>query len=413
MTYVLIILCHLLLTAYKTSAHEEKALPLQEQWITVFIHGTMGLRCNMSLDNFIKIVKGDIKHSTYKRSVRSMRNDPFFYAYQPIQMCGLHKINYDDNTPTAAGLFAYIFDELLPDERREREANAYYTFGWSGLLSAAKRHQEAHDLYKELKALIAASPHPQPKIRVVGYSHGGNLALNLAAIHDEKYPHDTLQVDELICLGVPVQNETEHLIYSPFFKRIFHFYSREDHVQRLDCFSVRRFFSKRRFKEHKYKQLPESLTQIEIKVLSKYDLAGKPLKRYVDRSPGHTELWFFGWTIDSFRPYFPLYPLPTSTILPAIIQEVETFKPYDRHLIVEVKIDQELISMRARHHHRRKTVPFISLKKLKALQTYALCHQPDTISAEVHKAHLNNAVKQARGNNFLTTSHKKCARCLN
>ena len=51
----------------------------------------------------------------------------------------------------------------------------------------------------------------------------------------------------LALLGTPIQVETDYLINSPIFKKIYNFYSRADQVQMLDFFSFKRFFSRKKF----------------------------------------------------------------------------------------------------------------------------------------------------------------------
>ena len=89
----------------------------------------------------------------------------------------------------------------------------------------------------------------EPKVRVIGYSHGGNVCLYTAKVA-QKAQENGLSIDELILIGMPVQSETDHLINDPMFKKIFHIYSRGDRIQKLDFFSFNRFFLEKILRQH-------------------------------------------------------------------------------------------------------------------------------------------------------------------
>ena len=108
--------------------------------------------------------------------------------------------------------------------------NRFYFFGWSGQLSARARKLAAQELYSSLKAL---NYNQTGGIRIITYSHGGNLALNLALIAQE-HNDSQLIIEELILLACPVQQETRELVYNPLFKRIYSLHSHKDMIQVLD-----------------------------------------------------------------------------------------------------------------------------------------------------------------------------------
>ena len=393
-----------------------------QEWITILIHGTIGLRPQMAFRTMLKLVRDNISNSSYKRSVEIIRDDPFFYKNQAMQELGLHAIDIEDRKPgAAASLFAKIFDNL-EQERHPGNHNHYYTFGWSGLISHKMRYEESKILYSsladELKKLAGQGIYP--KIRIIGFSHGGNLALNLATIHDKEHPTDQWNVQELICVGMPVQRETDYLVCSPFFDSVYNFYSRGDHIQKLDCFSLRRFFSNRRFCNNSRYRLPEKLVQVEIKITAhgknccwRQRGCNELCKKHCsDRSPGHMELWFFGWPSthsSSYRKHFPLYPLPATVFAPKLIDIITQCAPCDKHIILELRPDEELAIVRSRHHNKKKIVPLITQQKLKNLKELALEYQPEYFTIDDYLAHVNCATIIAR-NKRSTKSHyrKKC-----
>jgi len=167
--------------------------------ITIWIHGTKFMRS----DTYKRVYNGmpDVKH---------IREFPSAHKIQ-FHMQLLHR--------DAPELFDY---------------NSLYLFGWSGRLSAHERYWAAVVLYQKLAAL-SQKYHQKfgmlPRIRLVAHSHGGNVALNLARIH--KARKDNFDIDSLILLACPVQQETKELVNSDFFKKIYAFYSSLDMVQVL------------------------------------------------------------------------------------------------------------------------------------------------------------------------------------
>lgn len=281
----------------------------REATVTIFVHGTFGTM--LGLLSFMPVVKDDIKGSLYNKLLRKMRKDPFFYKDQPIYARGLHKL-----TPTfdlsvtsgckhAAYAIANAYDIIQETVAPGEFHNDYYTFGWSGFMSKARRRSEAIRLYNALNELMAsyAVRGIKPKIRIIAHSHGGNLALQLAGINElmlqgikaaqEKYSDDQdrndaltdlsrllstlppsraggqigsgqkrwdylpekggLIVDELVLLGTPIQPETDHYCYSQTFKKVYNLYSGEDYIQKMDWVSSRRYFSEQRFDVTKWK----------------------------------------------------------------------------------------------------------------------------------------------------------------
>lgn len=109
----------------------------------------------------------------------------------------------------------------------------FYAFGWSGKLCFKKRLAEAVKLQAALHELVAEYQKKYsilPTITLITHSHGGNVALNLAAIMPKS---ETLKL-ELIMLACPVQHETKEYVKDPLFERIYSFYSPADVMQIID-----------------------------------------------------------------------------------------------------------------------------------------------------------------------------------
>ncbi|KKP23849.1 MAG: hypothetical protein SZ59_C0003G0073 [candidate division TM6 bacterium GW2011_GWF2_28_16] len=273
-----------------------------QEKITVFTHGSFG--SVIGLMNLFKVLDDNVDNTKYKKTVSKMRKNPDFYSSQTIMQKGLIKIEptFDlastSNTHFAAYPIIKAYEQF-DQENNKNINNNFYTFGWSGLLSQNRRRLEAVRFYNSLSEELEnyKSFEKIPEIRIITHSHGGNLALNLAAVHtvinnfenidlilkntinndeheslkcmyeiikalpkksaikaytnQKKYDYfpenKNLIVNELLMFGCPVQPETESFILNNFFKNIYSIYSQEDVIQDLDVFSTKKD-SKRRFK---------------------------------------------------------------------------------------------------------------------------------------------------------------------
>jgi len=266
-----------------------------EPWITVFIHGSFG--SILGFLNASDVLKDKISGTIYRKITKGMRDDVFFFRYQPILKRGLVRVipTFDIKKTKNQFIAAYpliksydmITEALCPG----KEKNYYYTFGWSGLMSQNSRRFEAIRLYNALSEEIIKF-HAQgiyPKIRLIAHSHGGNLCLNLGAVQklvnlkefsmthplsqdpdenetlkqvytimrtlpakdtahlkpDQKRfdympTKKNLEIDQLILYGTPIQPETESFVCAPVFKKVYNFYSGEDIIQKLDWVTSKR-----------------------------------------------------------------------------------------------------------------------------------------------------------------------------
>ncbi len=109
-----------------------------------------------------------------------------------------------------------------------------YFFDWSGKLAADERKQAARGLYDAIFTLRQEPRYKDAHLTLIGYSHGGNVAVNLAYIAQEKGDNSLLFIDRLIMLACPVQGATMQYINSTIFKRVYHFYTPADLVQVMD-----------------------------------------------------------------------------------------------------------------------------------------------------------------------------------
>lgn len=397
--------------------------PKKKVRLTFFVHGIMSIKPHLSFANFIRFLTDNVENTIYSETVRHMRLDEFFFKNQAMQEVGLHKIDLDRvEKGYASGLIGRLFNEVetLNDPCSNYE-NHYYNFGWHGLLSARIRYFEAVPLYKsilnEVEQFCARGI--KPEVRVIGYSHGGNLCLNLGAVRQNENLNDNLVIDELVLLGVPIQCETDFLINDPIFKRVYQIYSRGDRIQKLDFFSTKRFFSRRVFKPRKYFTLPEKLTQVQIRMtrtvkskspekLPRYNISEIPIlsgksSRLRDASPGHIELWFFGWTPSNYRPNLVTAPLPLVVFLPLILDNIN--KTLSRAqcpnpkkpITLDIRPEYEHMIIKNQKSWKNVTVTeFFDKQTMERLARMTDPYRPDNYTAEDYEYHIESALDKAQ-----------------
>lgn len=191
----------------------------------------------------------------------------------------------------------------------------FYAFGWSGKLSFEERAKSAQFLTQELLKLV--DEHEQnygikPILRIVTFSHGGNVALNMAQF----LPKD-LQV-ELVLIACPVQPETEDCVLADCFTKVYVISSLNDIAQVADPLNIFRNFTRgdakkqvlsKRFFDHnidKLKQACVSVNGTYLGHLELFQLFNKHIPAVLNRLDalpeikGTTKLYF-----DVEDKYFP------------------------------------------------------------------------------------------------------------
>jgi len=381
--------------------------------MTVFVHGTVRPP-KLTFASLIRIMRDKIDNSLYSLAAQYIRNDPVFYQGQAMQGLGLQKIDLSFNSPhTTAQTIAMMYNLQNEHLGIEAQKQLYYTFGWSGLLSDSKRLAEAETLYKELQTELAnlAQQSIYPKIRIVAYSHGGNLVLYLPTVKNNNplYATHSFAIDELITLATPIQTLTDYLVTDDIFKKVYHLYSTEDNVQIWDFMSSQQFFSKRRFTQRKEFALPKKIQQIRVRMTKKvrwkhtiqdsiepYQILEQPRVRLIHKDPGHTEMWTFKWAAYWYRDNFPLKPLPIMTLIPTIVHTVNQGPPLD-HLTFDYAPGENSILL---HHKKAKpfkqTYPYLTADLQKSLWQLAKQYRPANYSIETQEERIALALQKAR-----------------
>lgn len=412
--FTLLLGCTLSISAIpKTAPLPKKA---QDVWVTVFVHGSFSLKPHLTLGNAINVIFDRIENSVYYRSTEINRRDCFFHKNQVMLGLGLHKIDlHHPNKEEAARIIAATYERVSQYAGNE-PTDEYYAFGWSGLVSHKLRYLEAGILYQQLCDVVnnLKIQGKNPKVRIISYSHGGNLCIQLGAVHVTKTPAEQFTIDELYLNGTPVQIETDYLINSPVFKKIYNIYSKADSIQKLDFFSFKRFFSRRKFTSRNNFQLPEKLTQIRLSITdyTPKDLTStvpfpreqKELRKHFTKctyDPGHFELWFMGWTILSYRKNFPFNPLPIIDFLPIIIKDLHENPKISHDIIVSIlpyKESMEIYNYKPFILHQELVAekPFLSKKLMEDIQTTALKYEPVDYNLETYNRKMYDAISIAQ-----------------
>lgn len=387
-------------TAFATDQIQSKQTTSKTVWVNVFVHGIVSIKPFTTLANFLRFFNDDFEDSPYALTINNIRHNSFFYQNQTIQAPGLHPIDIENCAPGAAAcVMARIFDKVtkLNPEYQSMES-LYYTYGWSAILSRSTRLQDAttflHQLNTEIDRLRAQGLNP--KVRLIGYSHGGTIILKLALAKRLYGIEPHFEVEQAYLLGTPIQSDTDYLITDSLFKKVYNIYSRGDRFQKMDMFSSGQFFSDRRFRTHcELPELPHKLMQVEIKLIRKPKgngccrtngdiecCSGPWYKNRRNVSPGHSELWFFGWTPMHYRKTFPFYPLPVVTFLAYIIDALDPLEAtHDPEFPILVTIDTSTNQMNLRDTQDRCcngiNRSFINSCTLNALKKEALSFAPD------------------------------------
>jgi len=420
---ILIVIALITVTSGFSSCSAKKSDPElknQETWLTVFVHGIISIAPVLSIETMGQIQRDQIENTMYELYVTKIRQDKIVRENQAMQELGLKKIDTTrtdtiDGCPALAKLFDKQYEWINPDIK-----NHYYTFGWSGFMTPSKRYNDAKKFYKSLNQEIKKF-HDKgiyPKTRLIGFSHGGSVCLNLAAIRRQEHIEHLFDVDELILLGMPVIENSYALINDPIFKKICNFYSDSDKVQILDFSQPGKLFSSRKFKAKKNFTLPDNLLQVKLDLFRHIPLKSgwgtnkkvvKQKKRNFSRhsksirksSPGHCEWWFFGWTNKYYRDSFAIAPLPIVAILPTITTALnnsqltpEKNKKFGNQIKIEIRPFVDSITLRT--NNKKEEFPFLPNNQLTLLQDTTKQFPFKKVTDDQYNQKIENAIKEAK-----------------
>lgn len=386
----------------------------REVWVNVFIHGIV--RPIVDIGDMIQIGRQNLKKTRYKYTTNYVRKHNLARHSQATQDVGLHQIKMEPN-PDNQGSRAMVavFKLIKKQLGTEQDKELYYTFGWSGLISYHSRQKAAYFLYHKLIRLVESlrSKGLEPKIRLITYSHGGNVALQMANFDPWNRHQSKLSIAELVCLAVPVQKDNDNLIRHPMFEKIYHFYSNGDIPQKLDFVSTSFGTSYRRYADRKCFEIPEKLTQIQVHFQKNtYHKASLTRKEGYSQSgfdPNHIEMWSFGWTSKGYRRGAPIFPLPTTALTPALVAAIESQPNLGRNLEADIDQDKGEITIIDRDWATHRTlqtikVPFMTQAQFHELQQAAWTRRPTHDLKTMSKAVASSAIRFA-------TNQRKLRHC--
>lgn len=391
-----------------------KNLASPETWINVFVHGIISITPVLNLNTMNHIKTDQLEDTLYYWYVTNIRQNKFFTHHETKQEVGLKPIDPDkiDNSNSCSAI-AKVFDMQFDTCK-----NYYYTYGWSGFMSNKKRYDDAKRFYYQLSEELKKFREKNifPKIRLIGFSHGGSECLEIADVIKEENLPLTFTIDELILLGTPVIDNTRKLINESVFKKIYNFYSGSDRVQILDFSQPKKHFSRRKFKSFCDFKLQDNLLQIKLEI---YRTMKKKNGEFFDpskwkkspprhssairkNSPGHCEWWFLRYTNNFYRDTFVLDPLPVVAFIPTIIKNLNEheYKVNKTKLFgnqVHVKIRPLEYSMVIEANGHKTKLDFLNKEKFNNFKQliYGYDFRKTTkeeynseVQKELHKAHL-------------------------
>ena len=146
-----------------------------------------------------------------------------------------------------------------------------YNFGWSGHLGFKLRDEEGALLAQSVEKLVKEYKfeyQEYPYVRIVTFSHGGNVALNMGkyfVLCDEHIDID------LIMIAPPVQAATQDLISAPCFAHVYNIFSDGDVIQRIDPQSLYAPIKDENviFSHRSFIDVPENCKQARITIKDK------------------------------------------------------------------------------------------------------------------------------------------------
>jgi hypothetical protein len=330
--------------------------------IVVFVHGTHAIcglfsglfRLNNIHKWFFNIKKvrsgscSDCKSSIKVRWNLDLERQKTIIGLVPGLIC------LDDKTNDFISKAGYLILEYF---KRFFQVNygsdmvSYYVYNWSGALCEIHRKYAAENLNYGLKLLIEKCKKEGeiPEIYLIGYSHGGNVCLDLANTV-EKIPLNAV-INHLILIGTPIYESSELNLVKKInknnflFKNVINIYSVGDRLQTIDITS---YDSKKWFTRRKFESERSRLFQISFfynsedkfeKNMFDFKFFNKKcnfLKKYVNKfyrsffskkescynffAPSHRGLAFYSLS----NKYNNIYP-PVNIFIPLVIKFLNDF----------------------------------------------------------------------------------------
>lgn len=300
---------------FETCENKKNENKIKKNISYVFVHGTVASSAYL----FPNIFENFRKSFVYK-TFMMLPGEGFFKFNLKNEELDLFdsslSIDKNDDSLLAPTLPKFIscFKDIVDDfskVKKDFENLNFYVFGWKGGLSNQSRWQGAKDLYKSILSLEQSLGSDLENIvRFVAHSHGGNVCLNLAAVHQERKNKKLPLISkntkiEIYMFGAPILEETESFAGDDLFDFVVNFYSDGDLVQRSDIFSAKKK-SRQKFNMDLFNlKQQKKIAQVKAVYCVDSELLGE-----VKVNPGHASL---------FIPSYPLVKYPIALTLPFVL----------------------------------------------------------------------------------------------
>lgn len=393
----------LLIVQQKATAQKEDANRIE---LNIIVHGICNIESHFNIPAIINFLKDTVHDTYYYYNTQLYRQEPYFYQFQAMQDKGMHPINdYEIRPGNTCGALHHVLQSTFSLINQKKAAiQRYYTYGWSGVHSIKEYCGVGKNLYTSILALKKEFIQKgyKPSIRVWGYSHGGNVALMMAHHYHAKAAE---KIDELILLGTPfLTGATVELVASPLFKTVYNVYSLSDKVQRHDLIHPQAFLCEQKLTKKSLKVMPKNLIQVRLKYtlpsrhaqrtkksfaysqdFNKWSIIAGRSSLLKNVSPGHLELWLFGWTFDNFRPDYITYPIPAGALsIPYMVHYIpiidKKFHNPEEEFVVDVRPLHGVVLINQKTKRRgtvcRNVVPFFDVPTFNKLKSTVLLYNP-------------------------------------
>lgn len=196
----------LLICKAAVSAELSNSETIAHHTITVFVHGTSIARRMMNMS--------PLRPNLYcPQGLTLAKELPQEYRYHQI-----------------AKSCAELNNKLYPFDN-------FYIFGWrSESFNHRVRMKGAANLMKSLQKVVTEYYQKykiSPCVRIIGFSHGGNVVLNSANFPALQVNNKPVDVEAWL-IATPVQQVNHDLVNHPHFKKVYSVYSKKDWLQRID-----------------------------------------------------------------------------------------------------------------------------------------------------------------------------------
>lgn len=130
--------------------------------------------------------------------------------------------------------FCQIAKECCRLNPADYNLNHFYLYGWnSAKITSRQRKKAGKELFKDLDKLLSEykKHYKQIDLRLVGFSHGGNVILN--CLSNMPFEHRDIET-EVVLIATPIQESTRWYANTPYVNRVYSLYSDRDWIQRID-----------------------------------------------------------------------------------------------------------------------------------------------------------------------------------